>query len=96
VRSVVKPGRTLGARVVLGFSDIARGRRSRRPARTAHQSAPPAELAEAIGDVMRRTPWRRAVSGGAGRALAETRLSLGSWAARVTGLYQHALADGAG
>ena len=60
------------------------------------RSGDAAELAEAIGEVVRWTPRRRVVFGGAGRALAETRLSLGTWAARVTSLYQHALADGAG
>jgi glycosyltransferase involved in cell wall biosynthesis len=51
-------------------------------------------LAEAVLDVARWTPERRAVFGRAGRALAEARLSLGAWAARVAGLYERAVAEG--
>jgi hypothetical protein len=50
-------------------------------------------LTDAIADVVRWTPERRAVFGRKGRALAAARLSLRAWAARVAGLYQHALAE---
>jgi glycosyltransferase involved in cell wall biosynthesis len=53
-----------------------------------------AALGEAIRDVVRWTPQRRAVFGRAGRALAEARLSLAAWATRVAELYERILAEG--
>jgi hypothetical protein len=40
------------------------------------------------------TPQRRTAFGSAGRALAEERLSLHAWAARVARLYERSLAEG--
>jgi glycosyltransferase involved in cell wall biosynthesis len=51
-------------------------------------------LSEAIRDVALWTPQRRAAFGSAGSALAEERLSLHAWAARVARLYERSLAEG--